>query len=606
MANDSRFIKIDGGFERPSLGSAMTSGRALDLSSLMTGVQPGSAPASTPNSTGGVKISGQTTQTPGSSLPATGSPSSYQSTPNATPTDTSVPPTTQDTDPYQAYLKLSQQLYEKAKGVDTLALQKKIRDLNLAQSNSTRLTPEEVGTMSPQQQSDLETTRANSFTPQINEANYELAKAQKAVDNFAQVYSDAQKFNADYAEKMEAPDSTIKSAQEIVYADPDKLSIVLSSLNDKSKQKFWDTIDHAKYAGAVTTKNSGGMTAPENYNGEFGSTIDQIANMETTVAGNARVRSQLQSNIANKDYASAYNQIANSVESTLTGTPKQQFSSARTDFQVMQGLENAIKTYSEAGGNMGLLTGTEEQIKRKLGIDSGKASALATQLWREFHTYRNTMTGAAFTPEESRDYASVNPTLGKSLDLNLSVIDGALSQLKNRVDSTITARVPSAKYIKDYAEGATAPASTTLQDVMEKNGVKYQKQPDGSYKKISFSSGGAATNRPQSNNNPLNLKASAFTQSFPGVAGLDPKLASDGGKFLVFESPEAGLAGAQKLLTSNVYSGLSVDAALRKWSGGGYGAEIAPALKGKTIASLSPAELSTLIQTMAKREGYYA
>jgi hypothetical protein len=70
------------------------------------------------------------------------------------------------------------------------------------------------------------------------------------------------------------------------------------------------------------------------------------------------------------------------------------------------------------------------------------------------------MTGAAFSPAESKDYASVNPTLGKSLNLNLSVIDGALNQLENRITSTVDARVPSAKYIYDYGYGQAGTNAT--------------------------------------------------------------------------------------------------------------------------------------------------
>jgi hypothetical protein len=65
------------------------------------------------------------------------------------------------------------------------------------------------------------------------------------------------------------------------------------------------------------------------------------------------------------------------------------------------------------------------------------------------------MTGAAFSPQESGEYQSVNPTANNTLNLNLSVIDGALSQLNNRVNSTIKTRAgEGAVYIKEYAEGA--------------------------------------------------------------------------------------------------------------------------------------------------------
>jgi hypothetical protein len=213
------------------------------------------------------------------------------------------------------------------------------------------------------------------------------------------------------------------------------------------------------------------QTSNESSTGDFAATVNQVANMESSVYAKKAVASQLAGLIANKDYPSAYAQIANSVENALTGVPKTAFTNARTDYGVMDGMKKAIQAYAQAGGDMGLLKGTEEEIKRKLGIDSGKASVLATQLWREFQTYRNNMTGAAFGVSESRDYASVNPTLGKSLDLNLSVIDGAMNQLKNRVTSTINQRVPSAKYIQEYAEGKTSAPSTAK--ILVKDGQSF-------------------------------------------------------------------------------------------------------------------------------------
>lgn len=116
----------------------------------------------------------------------------------------------------------------------------------------------------------------------------------------------------------------------------------------------------------------------------------------------------------------------------------------------------------------------------------------------------------------------------------------------------------------------------------------------------------SASNRPQRNNNPLNIKASAFTKSFSGVSGLDPVPASDGGQFLTFASPEAGFQAAKRLITSQGYLPLTVDKALRRWSNNGYGAEIVPALKNKTISQLSAQELDTLVKTMASREGFFA
>ena len=167
------------------------------------------------------------------------------------------------------------------------------------------------------------------------------------------------------------------------------------------------------------------------------------------------VKQNIANALTSENYTLAYAEIANSVSDNLTGTNKTKFDDARTDLLNLQRMGQAIQAYADDGGDLGLLTGKEEDIKRKLGIDTGKASALAVQLWREFQTYRSNMTGAAFTEKESRDYASVNPTLGKSLDLNLNVIQGATNQLEDRINSTINARIPSAQDIYDLIQVPT-------------------------------------------------------------------------------------------------------------------------------------------------------
>lgn len=113
-------------------------------------------------------------------------------------------------------------------------------------------------------------------------------------------------------------------------------------------------------------------------------------------------------------------------------------------------------------------------------------------------------------------------------------------------------------------------------------------------------------NRPQRNNNPLNIKASEVTLEYPGVVGADTSPATDGGQFLVFESPEAGFDAAKRLITNPNYQNLSVEQALRRWSNRDYGAEIIPELARKSIDSLSDEELDTLVRAMAEREGYFA
>lgn len=214
-----------------------------------------------------------------------------------------------------------------------------------------------------------------------------------------------------------------------------------------------------QYENAVlqNTKLRNEIDANTPITGEFASVINGAAGLVPSTK-KTQVKQNIANALTNGNYANAYAEIANAVSDGITGENKTKFDNARTDYEIMSNFKTAITDYANSGGNMGLLTGTAEDIKRKLGIDSGKATAMATQLWREFQTYRSNMTGAAFSPEESRDYASVNPTLGKSLKLNLNVIDGAMSQLENRVVSTVNARIPDAKKIYELASGSTSTA----------------------------------------------------------------------------------------------------------------------------------------------------
>ena len=118
---------------------------------------------------------------------------------------------------------------------------------------------------------------------------------------------------------------------------------------------------------------------------------------------------------------------------------------------------------------------------------------------------------------------------------------------------------------------------------------------------------GTTQNRPDRNNNPLNIKVGELTQKWldSGKASIDSVPATDGGKFLAFHSVQDGLQAAKDLLTSSAYSKLPIDAALRKWSGNGYGAEVTSDLdKNKKIGDLTDNEITQLIKAMAKKEGF--
>lgn len=220
-------------------------------------------------------------------------------------------------------------------------------------------------------------------------------------------------------------------------------------------------------AGGTSTE-----AAQEALNGEYAGVINTAASIVGAEKG-ARSKQDIAAAIGSNDFGTAYALIANNVEDSLTGTSKSRFADARTDYQVMSGMRDAIAEYAAGGGDMGLLKGTAESISKKLGqlTTDPEFSTLATQLEREFQTYRNIMTGAAFTPAESREYEAVNPRANASLELNLATIDGALNQLENRVVSTINTRVPGAERIYQQVSGGATSGQDTV-TVISPDGIE--------------------------------------------------------------------------------------------------------------------------------------
>lgn len=106
------------------------------------------------------------------------------------------------------------------------------------------------------------------------------------------------------------------------------------------------------------------------------------------------------------------------------------------------------------------------------------------------------------------------------------------------------------------------------------------------------------------NNNPLNVKMGLATaHNVTSGDAVVSNAATDGGNFLKFKDPQTGKKAAQDLLfNSDTYKSMTVNDAMKKWSGGGYDGSIQPELADKKISDLSPLEQQTLIATMAGRE----
>lgn len=448
-------------------------------------------------------------------------------------------------DPMDGFNTLMLDLLKSAQGLGTADLLKRKRELQReAIGRSSSVTDEGIRTLSPSQQNTIRDGSVEAMRPELDANAYELEKAQQSIDNFFRVFGEAQKISGDFADKMTAPDSVIQNAKSIIEADPDNMSTVLAGFNDKSKQKIIESLDYTKI-----------KEASKGY-------VDASETAAADEAKRSYTKSQADEALTNIDIALGI------LEGTAGGTVNTAGSSfGRAVGQFVPGSDTRN------------LNATLDTIKALVGFD-------ALQKMREASP-----TGGALGQITERELAFLQSVQG-----SLNVTQGT-EQLK--------ATIQRIRKSFQTLQIVNSPDGSEF----ELDGQKYIKQgnqmvPAGA----SFNMVGntTASNRPQRNNNPLNLKASAATSTYAGVKGVDPRPATDGGKFLVFDSPESGFAAAKRLLNAPSYKGLSVDAAMRRWSGGGYGADVEPSLKDRTMSSLTAAELDKLINAMAKREGYYA
>lgn len=204
--------------------------------------------------------------------------------------------------------------------------------------------------------------------------------------------------------------------------------------------------------------------AKARYNGEFSGTLETVVNAVNGVPDKTRKQNlqNLQKYIADGEYKTAYTQIQNTVANALPAEEKNRFVGRRNAIPAINTLEQKLQEYAAAGGKTGLLKGTFENIYSKLGeVKDPKYKALATELKIALQEYRQKMSGAAFSEQEARDYASVNPQGTNKLDLNLSIINGMRDNFQRSIDSTVDAIAgEGAQYIREYAMSGTKPITT--------------------------------------------------------------------------------------------------------------------------------------------------
>ena len=304
------------------------------------------------------------------------------STPSLVPAG--VPEPTEEADIFNL---LTRDALLKFQGVNTADLEKKKRALQMAAiGKGSEVTPEELRTFSPEQQSAIRSGNISPLQSEFDDVSYQLNKAQQATANFESVYEKVMTISQDYAQKMVAPDSVIENYKKLIEADPSNINTYLAKVNDKTRDAILNTLDYNKLK--ATDEDSNKLLSPTEaaaLNVPYGTTKGQAANMgispKSVLTGVEKIRAEIdlskQFESLVKDTRSAQRQIGimedgynAAIQAGLDGTSNNAPSQAvLVTFQKLLDPTSVVREseYARSGDGQSILQrmqGTVEKLER--------------------------------------------------------------------------------------------------------------------------------------------------------------------------------------------------------------------------------------------------
>jgi len=172
---------------------------------------------------------------------------------------------------------------------------------------------------------------------------------------------------------------------------------------------------------------------------------------------------QLQSLLAKGDTQAAKDFITRTAISTAPVEQQNQAQGRSEALAALDAIQSALKDFKAAGGNTNIFTGTEEQIANKVGATKDpKIAYLANQINQAFINYRRSMTGVAFSPQESAQYEKLFPSIGKVNNFNEAVIQSLQDTMNRNQELFLKNRIGTQNYTKLF--GSTPSPASSSQD----------------------------------------------------------------------------------------------------------------------------------------------
>lgn len=153
--------------------------------------------------------------------------------------------------------------------------------------------------------------------------------------------------------------------------------------------------------------------------------------------------------------------IKNQAKDILGGTEKTKLINAESVQSSMSDLKDSLNAFYAAGWDTGILKGNFEKVSNSLWeVQDPRLAQLAVEVQAQLQTYRNAISGTAYSDQEGKDIASVFPGINKSKQLNDSIFAGRDKALQSQIDGLYKS-VLGSSYDKIKSSGTNATKNST-------------------------------------------------------------------------------------------------------------------------------------------------
>lgn len=127
--------------------------------------------------------------------------------------------------------------------------------------------------------------------------------------------------------------------------------------------------------------------------------------------------------------------IKNQAKNIMGQTEATKLTSYEAANSAMEDLKTDLKQYYDAGGKTSLLSGTMEKTINNLGeVNDPNLVGLATKVAVSLQSYRNAISGTAYSDQEGKDIASIFPGINNSKGLNDAIVNARLQANDSVID----------------------------------------------------------------------------------------------------------------------------------------------------------------------------